>query len=176
VEDTQGKQHATSTRVPWEEVPNPKFKAGDVVRARVSDSADDVGFLTGNIFVLTGGDDKSVYFLDNDGDARVRPVDEFELVTAAPCPQDNEQHGDPLWHVRIDTSGYVSGISLPQPCIVALISNGQPRPSQWPHVHADVASATKEAERLARNNPGQEFAVYQRVAGRVASVEVKEVA
>ena len=64
-----------------------------------------------------------------------------------------------------------------QPCIVAVIAkDGKPRPSQWPHVHASVADATKEAERLARNNPGQEFAVYQRVAGRVAEIEMKEVA
>lgn len=64
------------------------------------------------------------------------------------------------------------------PCIVALISNGKPRPSSYPHVHASVEGATKEAERLARNNPGQEFAVYQRVAGRQCEVsyEMKEVA
>lgn len=62
--------------------------------------------------------------------------------------------------------------------IVALVKDGKPRPSTYPHVHADVASATKEAERLARNNPGQEFAVYQRVAGRIAEVSysMKEVA
>lgn len=74
------------------------------------------------------------------------------------------------------------------PCIVARVdeltapwgtkATKQPRPSQWPHVHPDSASAIAEAERLARNNPGQEFAVYQRVAGRRAevSVEMKEVA
>ncbi len=64
----------------------------------------------------------------------------------------------------------------PQPCIVALTTNNQPLPSHRPHVHASVEAATKEAERLARNNPGQEFAVYQRVAGRVAEVQMKEVA
>lgn len=63
-----------------------------------------------------------------------------------------------------------------RPCIVALVKNGQPRPADRPYVHASVAAATTEAERLARNNPGQEFAVYQRVAGRVAEVQMKEVA
>jgi hypothetical protein len=51
-------------------------------------------------------------------------------------------------------------------------------PAALPHVHASVAAATTEAERLARNNPGQEFAVYQRVVGRKAEqhIEMKEVA
>lgn len=64
------------------------------------------------------------------------------------------------------------------PHIVALVKNGKPLPSRYPHVHDSVEDATAEAERLARNNPGQEFAVYQRVAGRVAEVQVnmKEVA
>ena len=64
------------------------------------------------------------------------------------------------------------------PCIVALTKNGNPLPSSHPFVHASVADATAEAERLARNNPGEEFAVYQRVAGRQCAVsyEMKEVA
>lgn len=43
---------------------------------------------------------------------------------------------------------------------------------------SSLCDATLEAERLARANPGTEFAVYQRVAGRVAAVsyEMKEVA
>lgn len=66
-----------------------------------------------------------------------------------------------------------------QPCIVAMIAkDGKPRPSQCPYVHASLTSATTEAERLARKHPGQEFAVYQRVAGRIAEqhIEMKEVA
>lgn len=64
------------------------------------------------------------------------------------------------------------------PCIVARVVAGTPRPSNIPYVHGSVGAATTEAERLAQNNPGQEFAVYQRVAGRVAEVSysMKEVA
>lgn len=62
------------------------------------------------------------------------------------------------------------------PCIVALVRDGKPYPASSPYVHTSLGSATAEAERLARNNPGQEFAVYQRVAGRRADVEMKEVA
>lgn len=63
-------------------------------------------------------------------------------------------------------------------CIVALTKNGQPLPATRPYIHNSVQAAIEEAERLARNNPGQEFVVYQRVAGRVAEVsyEMKEVA
>lgn len=83
----------------------------------------------------------------------------------------------------LDTTDFDSALAefraaYNQPCIVALTTNGKPRPSTYPHVHASVEAATKEAERLARNNPGQEFAVYQRVAGRQCEVsyEMKEVA
>lgn len=81
---------------------------------------------------------------------------ETSLFLAAPCPQDNRQ----------------------QPAIVARILDGQPRPSNTPYMHASSADALTEAERLAKNNPGQEFAVYQRVGARVCEVQynMKEVA
>lgn len=65
-----------------------------------------------------------------------------------------------------------------QPCIVAAVEDGRPTPSRRPMVHDTAASATAEAERLARNSPGQQYDVYQRVGGRVAEVsyEMKEVA
>lgn len=68
-------------------------------------------------------------------------------------------------------------LATPQPCIVARVNQfGTPMPSSSPHVHVNAEAATAEAERLARANPGQEFAVYQRVAGRKAEVQMKEVA
>lgn len=130
------------------EQPKPKFKAGDVVKYEDEDISDGTFTITG---VRQIGDGDSTSYNHSGGwDYEFS----LELVTSAPCPQDNEQ-----------------------PCIVALIAkDGKPRPSSYPHVHASVAAATTEAERLARNNPGQEFAVYQRVAGRVGEVQMKEVA
>jgi hypothetical protein len=96
------------------------------------------------------------------------------------CSQSNPEQE--TCRITVDATGCITGISFAPandpaaPCIVMRLENGQPRPSHWPHVHADAASATAEAERLARANPGQEFAVYQRVTGRVGDVQVREVA
>lgn len=50
-----------------------------------------------------------------------------------------------------------------KPAIVCLIENGQPRPSDEPHVHADRASAAAEASRLAKKHTGKRFGVYELV-------------
>lgn len=47
-----------------------------------------------------------------------------------------------------------------KPAIVALIENGQPKPSMAPFVHANETLAAKEATRLAGVHKGQEFGVY----------------
>jgi hypothetical protein len=47
-----------------------------------------------------------------------------------------------------------------KPAIVALIENGQPKPSTAPYVHANETLATKEAARLASLQKGKEFGVY----------------
>lgn len=103
------------------------------------------------------------------------------LESAADCGDRNGQMLE--WRITNSDGAFAVGsagaaIRDHQPCIVALTKNGQPLPATRPYIHASVASATTEAERLAKNNPGQEFAVYQRVAGRVAEVsyEMKEVA
>lgn len=51
---------------------------------------------------------------------------------------------------------------LPRPttAIVALIENGQPKPSSTPHVHATTVAAEKEAKRLAAKYKGKQFGVF----------------
>lgn len=61
-----------------------------------------------------------------------------------------------------------SQIDLDEPsatntAIVAKLTNGEPRPSLHPYVHANAESAKAEAQRLAGMTPGTEFAVYERV-------------
>lgn len=60
------------------------------------------------------------------------------------------------------------------PAIVALIVNGQPKPSSEPFVHTTIEAATKEAERLAGKQPGQKFGVFQLVTARIGTVSVVE--
>lgn len=66
----------------------------------------------------------------------------------------------------------------PKPCpaIVALITDGQPLPSDEPKVHRNTTKATKEANRLATRYPGKEFGVFELVSKRVASVTLMEAA
>lgn len=54
--------------------------------------------------------------------------------------------------------------------IVALIENGQPKPATKPKIHADQASATTEAERLALQFPGQQFGVFVLADSKIADV------
>lgn len=68
----------------------------------------------------------------------------------------------------------LSATAPAQHAIVALIESGQPMPASRPFVHADIAAATKEAERLARKRPGQKFGVYQLVTARIGTVSVAE--
>ena len=51
-------------------------------------------------------------------------------------------------------------ITSPTTTIVALIENGQPKPSSTPHVHESTGAAEKEAKRLAAKFKGQQFGVF----------------
>lgn len=51
-------------------------------------------------------------------------------------------------------------LPTPTTTIVALIENGQPKPSSTPHVHASTSAAEKEAKRLAAKYKGKQFGVF----------------
>ncbi|NNU59767.1 hypothetical protein [Ochrobactrum soli] len=63
-----------------------------------------------------------------------------------------------------------------KPAIVALIENGQPKPSEKPKVHISEESATDEAERLAVKYPGQKFGVFVLADSRIADVVIRRAA
>ncbi|MDH0369044.1 hypothetical protein [Brucella anthropi] len=63
-----------------------------------------------------------------------------------------------------------------KPAIVALIENGQPKPSEQPKVHKSEESATDEAERLAVKYPGQKFGVFVLADSRIADVVIRRAA
>lgn len=56
------------------------------------------------------------------------------------------------------------------PTIVALIEDGAAKPATRPKVHADQASATTEAERLALQFPGQQFGVFVLADSKIADL------
>lgn len=63
------------------------------------------------------------------------------------------------------TSGYATSFNFvaatpATTTIVALIENGQPKPSSTPHVHASTGAAEKEAKRLAAKYKGKQFSVF----------------
>ncbi|HCV70564.1 MAG TPA: hypothetical protein DHE23_01780 [Agrobacterium sp.] len=64
----------------------------------------------------------------------------------------------------IDTwRGYEFELVTPAPTtttIVALIENGQPKPSSTPHVHTSAEAAEKEAKRLSSKFKGKQFGVF----------------
>lgn len=72
-----------------------------------------------------------------------------------------EGHGydDKHWWVEAENITFATSNTA----IVAKLTNGEPRPSLRPYVHANVESAKAEAQRLADMTPGTEFAVYERV-------------
>ena len=63
-----------------------------------------------------------------------------------------------------------------KPAIVALIEDGQPKPSEQPKVHKSEESATDEAERLAVKYPGQKFGVFVLADSRIADVVIRRAA
>ena len=66
--------------------------------------------------------------------------------------------------------------ALPTPHIVAIVDNGRPLPATRPYIHPNRDAALAEARRLAAITPGSEFAVYERVAGVVSEISLREVA
>jgi hypothetical protein len=62
------------------------------------------------------------------------------------------------------------------PAIVALITDGKPQPATKPKVHDSQELATKEAERLALANPGQQFGIFVLADSKIADEVVTKTA
>lgn len=110
----------------------PKFNVGDVVKRSN-------GFMPHQRLRITkvDGDRYSVEWLvGGPGSIDTWRGYEFELVTPAATP------------------------TTTTTTIVALIENGQPKPSSTPHVHTSTGAAEKEAKRLAGKYKGQQFGVF----------------
>lgn len=73
-----------------------------------------------------------------------------------------------------DVNGEWVVVTSTNPAIVCLIENGQPKPSDFPHVHADRDAAATEAARLARRFKGKKFGVYELVSTKEEAAPVYE--
>lgn len=150
----------------------PIFSPGDRVRVTACNGY----FAAGDVGTVERHGKHAVFVKLGDYQRSGLPIeaDKLELLT------DREPAETLTIKLECGTSGFTksldAALGASRPHIVALVKNGKPRPAAEPFVHNSLGGATTEAERLARINPGQEFAVYQRVAGRVAEIEMKEVA
>lgn len=150
----------------------PKFKAGDLVRC-LKDCEPGRQFTAGHLYKVRSVPSEgwlSIAYDDKGGDANGWCAENFE--PAAGVVGDTQRVNVAEFDARL------SDLVGPRPCIVSRVLDGQPRPSNIPFIHASADAALDEAERLAKNNPGQEFAVYQRVGARVCETtyNMKEVA
>ena len=96
----------------------------------------------------TNGRPGVVVEVDDDGTFLV----EFDEWRGGHGPKGNQ-----WWLIE---SNFSLSETAKNPAIVAMLENGQPRPSARPHVHATTEAAHLEAARLATQHKGQEFAVY----------------
>jgi len=101
------------------------------------------------------------------------PFNDEEVVENYFSPDGKAQLGDDLIAEWVDEpvkaaapvqfilrNDVFSFAPVAKPAIVALIENGQPKPSVAPFVHANETLAAKEAARLASLQKGKEFGVY----------------
>lgn len=157
----------------------PVFSPGDRVRVTACNGY----FAAGDVGTVERHGKHAVFVRLGDYQRIGMPIeaDKLELLTEQGRPDSKNNVEVPTIKLECDMPGVTKSwdpeLGACRPHIVALVKNGTPRSTSYPYVHTtSLGSATTEAERLARGNPGQEFAIYQRVAGRVAEVEMKEVA
>lgn len=112
----------------------PKFKAGDRVE-------------------ITANDNYRVNFVGSFGTVKAAPGN----AAAGFRVELDDGRESPFWPSEMTVR---PGSQPPTTTIVALIENGQPKPSSTPHVHASTEAAEKEAKRLAAKYKGKKFGVF----------------
>jgi len=112
----------------------PKFKVGDRVE-------------------ITANDNYRVNFVGSFGTIKTAPTN----AAAGFRVELDDGREFPFWPSEMTVR---PSSDLPTTTIVALIENGQPKPSSTPHVHSSTGAAEKEAKRLAAKYKGQQFGVF----------------
>jgi hypothetical protein len=112
----------------------PKFKVGDRVE-------------------ITANDNYRVSFVGSFGTIKTVPTN----AAAGFRVELDDGREFPFWPSEMTVR---PSSAPPTTTIVALIENGQPKPSSTPHVHASTGAAEKEAKRLAAKYKGKQFGVF----------------
>ena len=112
----------------------PKFKFGDRVE-------------------ITANDNYRVSFVGSFGTVKAAPAN----AVAGFRVELDDGREFPFWPSEMTVR---PSSALPTTAIVALIENGQPKPSSTPHVHTSTEAAEKEATRLAAKYKGKKFGVF----------------
>ncbi|WP_421461219.1 hypothetical protein [Agrobacterium tumefaciens] len=123
----------------------PKFKVGDRVE-------------------ITANDNYRVNFVGSFGTIKTAPAN----AVAGFRVQLDDGREFPFWPSEMT----VRSSSAQPTTIVALIENGQPKPSSTPHVHTSAEAAEKEAKRLSAKYKGKKFGVFTLTATYEEAVPV----
>lgn len=123
----------------------PKFKAGDRVE-------------------ITANDNCRVNFVGSFGTIKTTPTNAAEGFRV----ELDDGREFPFWPSEMT----VRSSSAQPTTIVALIENGQPKPSSTPHVHTSAEAAEKEAKRLSAKYKGKKFGVFTLTATYEEAVPV----
>ena len=116
-------------------IKQPKFKVGDRVE-------------------ITANDNYRVSFVGSFGTVKAAPAN----AAAGFRVELDDGREFPFWPSEMTVRP--SSTPTHTTTIVALIENGQPKPSSTPHVHASTGAAEKEAKRLAAKYKGKQFGVF----------------
>jgi hypothetical protein len=166
-------------REPWlyasgaELVVTPKFKIGDRVRFNANYRH---AYMRGKHGTIVSGDDSAFAVkLDErfsfghtcggitpEGYGRWADSDDLELINASDKPAT-------LGNILAASIGksFTCGIDMSASNVIVCAMDGKtPLPATRPYVHFSVATATKEADRLAGLHAGTEFGVYELVTKR----------
>ncbi|MDP9854543.1 hypothetical protein [Agrobacterium tumefaciens] len=124
-----------------------------VANAKASNDNAKPKFKVGDRVEITANDNYRVNFVGSFGTIKTAPTN----AAAGFRVELDDGREFPFWPSEMTVR---PSSALPTTTIVALIENGQPKPSSTPHVHTSADAAEKEAKRLAAKYKGKQFGVF----------------
>ncbi len=141
----RGKEHSADLIAEWVDDP--------VAKAKPSNDNAELNFKVGDRVEITANDNYRVSFVGSFGMIKTAPTN----AAAGFRVELDDGREFPFWPSEMTVR---PSSAPPTTTIVALIENGQPKPSSTPHVHTSEVAAHKEAGRLAAKYKGKKFGVF----------------